>query len=444
MEPYEIRGLAKRQTTLHHIIKIVGGAYHTLYINSGGELYAFGCNNCGQLGLGDTFPHINGPEKVEFYIAEDGKSRKPLPPIVDIAAGESHSLAASADGRLFTWGANLEGQLGYEMDRPVYGDERDDDSPRRAEGRRESRRHPDGDEEMDTTPTPSVANSAQTSPEKPSVMTRRQSNAQQLAEHLHVVGETQLGPRSNYKLMYQPLPRVVPHDGRHGLPPTSQDSIIMVSAQSRYSLAVSALGGLYTWGSGHCYQLGNEEMDDETTPFHVQLKNRICYWARCAGQFVVFLLEPKREQDEDGPFNLPVNPGQNQNGGAGSRRSSRSGAADKNSSVPSGSQYGSTESMSVYPNGFADGFSRYRIEGGADPAPSSLPNSPFRSQVPGLKTSPMLQSPLARGKAEENTSLELMSAFDSVCVSPERKRNRLESDAVFTAEQRMAPWSPKK
>lgn len=52
---------------------------------------------------------MNGPERVQYAIAADGKTRIDLPPIIDIAAGESHSVAVSADGRLFTWGANLEG-----------------------------------------------------------------------------------------------------------------------------------------------------------------------------------------------------------------------------------------------------------------------------------------------------------------------------------------------
>lgn len=147
LEPYEIAGRRKLQSNLHGIVKITGGAYHTLYINAQGELWAFGCNNCGQLGLGDTEAHLNGPERVQYYVDGEDGVLKELPPIVDVAAGESHSLALARyvysilvhhrydtvmfiytqstfmiyrDGRLFAFGANLEGQLGFRMQTDDY------------------------------------------------------------------------------------------------------------------------------------------------------------------------------------------------------------------------------------------------------------------------------------------------------------------------------------
>jgi alpha-tubulin suppressor-like RCC1 family protein len=82
--------------------------------------------------------------------------------------------------------------------------------------------------------------------------------------------------------------------GDDGFAPHTVDPTVMVDAQSRFSIAVTSQGRLYTWGSGHCYQLGNEQMDDESTPFKVELKNRKCFWARCGGQFTMFLLGTMR------------------------------------------------------------------------------------------------------------------------------------------------------
>ena len=248
-----------------------------------GELYSFGCNNCGQLGLGDVFSHINGPEKVEYCISGDGRAREPMPRIVDVAAGESHSLAVAEDGRIFTFGANLECQLGYETDRPIYGDERDRVSPGRAQKQ--------GKGQMDTTPTPS----ASTSPMKGQPETDRRASVHQFANTLHEEGESKLADRGAYKLKYQPVPREIPRlgdpaTGDGGFAPVQSDKTVMVDAQSRFSLAVTSQGRLYTWGSGHCCQLGNEDTEDEKTPFKVELKNRKCFWARCAGQFTMFLL----------------------------------------------------------------------------------------------------------------------------------------------------------
>jgi alpha-tubulin suppressor-like RCC1 family protein len=107
-----------------------------------------------------------------------------------------------------------------------------------------------------------------------------------LQEHTTMNGQV---TRESYKYKFQPLPRQIPRnffqndDG-------SDDNVVMIDAQSRFTIAVSANGRLYTWGSGHCYQLGNEEMEDSPIPFCVTLKTRKCFWARCGGQFTMFLL----------------------------------------------------------------------------------------------------------------------------------------------------------
>ncbi len=212
--------------------------------------------------MGDTESHLNGPEQVEFYVPTDGSARKPLPQIVDIAAGESHSLALAIDGRVFSWGANLEGQLGYPTERPLYGDERDQLSiemhlPRG--GARRSR----------TSPSTSTSSSATNSPAKVAQLV-----------------EAPMTDREAFKLQYQPYPKEI------GV----GEAFAMLDAQSRFSVAVGQKGQLYTWGSGHSYQLGNEEMEDEHTPYQVELKTRKCFWARCGGQFTMFLLGSRVEK----------------------------------------------------------------------------------------------------------------------------------------------------
>jgi alpha-tubulin suppressor-like RCC1 family protein/ABC-type uncharacterized transport system auxiliary subunit len=82
---------------------IAAGAYHSLAVRGGNEVMAWGRNDIGQLGIGisgenkgKTFPNlVNGMEK-----------------IVDLAAGENHSLALSNDGNVWAWGNNSHGQLG--------------------------------------------------------------------------------------------------------------------------------------------------------------------------------------------------------------------------------------------------------------------------------------------------------------------------------------------
>jgi len=43
----------------HHITKVVCGGYHTLVLNAANELYAFGSNQYGECGAGDTQNILN-------------------------------------------------------------------------------------------------------------------------------------------------------------------------------------------------------------------------------------------------------------------------------------------------------------------------------------------------------------------------------------------------
>jgi hypothetical protein len=85
------------------IIRIAAGAFHTLAIDSGGTLWAWGFNDSGQLGTG-TQIESRGPVRVSFPGG--------TPRIVMIAAGGGHSLAVDANGNLWAWGSNDRGQLG--------------------------------------------------------------------------------------------------------------------------------------------------------------------------------------------------------------------------------------------------------------------------------------------------------------------------------------------
>uniref|UniRef100_H0XH44 HECT and RLD domain containing E3 ubiquitin protein ligase 5 n=1 Tax=Otolemur garnettii TaxID=30611 RepID=H0XH44_OTOGA len=85
------------------IIQITCGDYHSLALSKGGELFAWGQNLHGQLGLGMVFPSTPTPQRVETLAGV---------PLVQISAGEAHSMALSMAGNIYSWGKNEFGQLG--------------------------------------------------------------------------------------------------------------------------------------------------------------------------------------------------------------------------------------------------------------------------------------------------------------------------------------------
>ncbi|XP_021794125.1 E3 ISG15--protein ligase HERC5 isoform X3 [Papio anubis] len=85
------------------IIQITCGDYHSLALSKGGELFAWGQNLHGQLGVGRKFPSTTTPQIVEHLAGV---------PLAQISAGEAHSMALSMSGNVYSWGKNEFGQLG--------------------------------------------------------------------------------------------------------------------------------------------------------------------------------------------------------------------------------------------------------------------------------------------------------------------------------------------
>jgi alpha-tubulin suppressor-like RCC1 family protein len=96
--PVKVKGLTD-------VVAIKAGANHALALRADGTVWAWGSNQNGQ--LGDGSPWWTMP-----YALPEPTQVPGLTDVVDIAAGEWHSLALRADGTLWTWGDNSSNQLG--------------------------------------------------------------------------------------------------------------------------------------------------------------------------------------------------------------------------------------------------------------------------------------------------------------------------------------------
>nr|WIF89110.1 InlB B-repeat-containing protein [Acholeplasma laidlawii] len=88
------------------IIEIYSGQYQSYAITSVGRIYAWGYNAYGQLGDGTTIDK-NIPIEITNQFNLNFEEV-----ITNITAGGFHSLALSSEGRIFSWGDNRYGQLG--------------------------------------------------------------------------------------------------------------------------------------------------------------------------------------------------------------------------------------------------------------------------------------------------------------------------------------------
>ncbi|KAG2937663.1 hypothetical protein PC115_g4078 [Phytophthora cactorum] len=87
------------------VTKVACGLYHTVAVTSGGEVYSFGKNDYGQLGLGHA-RNMKVPTLVKTSLGESDEK------IVAVSCGYYHTVTISEKGKLVTWGRNDYGQLG--------------------------------------------------------------------------------------------------------------------------------------------------------------------------------------------------------------------------------------------------------------------------------------------------------------------------------------------
>ena len=91
------------------------GREHTVVLKQDGTVWTFGNNRYGQLGNSMTYEHLtnedkNIPQQVEFNDLDSDEY------IVSVYAGEYHSAALTSKGNVYTWGSNERGQLGINVD----------------------------------------------------------------------------------------------------------------------------------------------------------------------------------------------------------------------------------------------------------------------------------------------------------------------------------------
>ena len=92
-----------------HVKGVACGNKHTLVLAESGAVYAFGCNDHGQLGHSKRQLR---PETIDYLEAFR---------IVQVACGSRHSVALTDDGQVLAWGGSDRGQVGLGLDSVAAG-----------------------------------------------------------------------------------------------------------------------------------------------------------------------------------------------------------------------------------------------------------------------------------------------------------------------------------
>ena len=214
------------------IVQIAAGADHSLALDSGGALYAWGSNAYGQLGNGTT---TNSSVPVAVKIAGTPLAGKT---IVQIAAGANHNMVLTSDGAVYTWGWNYHGQLGNN-----------------------TKTNSNTIVAVQTIGTPIAG-------KKIVKIAAGQGHSLALTDDgmVYTWGRNDTGQLGNNATTDVMLPVTVTVTGT----PMSNKTIVEIASGARHSLAIDSSGKVYAWGHNGSGQLGNNLTVNALTPVAVQ------------------------------------------------------------------------------------------------------------------------------------------------------------------------------
>jgi len=195
------------------------GSKHSLALTADGEVRSWGWGTYGQLGHGDYQSQLL-PKKVEAFADQR---------VVAVSAGESHSLAITADGAVWSWGAGAYGKLGH-------GDQQSQPLPKKVEalaGRR----------------VIAVAAGWTTS-------------LALTADGVWSCGRGDSGQLGHGDQQDQLLPKKVEA--------LAGQRVVAVSAGGMHSLAIAADGAVWSWGDGREGRLGHGDEQLQQLPKKIE------------------------------------------------------------------------------------------------------------------------------------------------------------------------------
>eukprot|EP00928_Gymnodinium_smaydae_P044325 TRINITY_DN29572_c0_g4_i2.p1 TRINITY_DN29572_c0_g4~~TRINITY_DN29572_c0_g4_i2.p1 ORF type:complete len:1067 (+),score=158.31 TRINITY_DN29572_c0_g4_i2:60-3260(+) len=262
-----LRGAVPRlvRSLSHLIIADVGcGAFHSLARTADGCLYSWGCNRFGQLGRPTTYQCDITPEAVRAAKGVEESF------VRNYAAGFAHSAAVLRTGQVITWGSNKDGQLGVGS----------------------AIRHPD------VATTPIFVND---------VVGRQVAAGDSHLLVLTFDGEVYAAGDASYGQLgigHESKKACAQRGGRFAKVldlPWSEDGgeerIALVSAGGATSAARSTRGALYTWGGGVWGQLGNGDQSDVFRPLRVSGLPRVRHVAVAQDHMLAICCRPPSDAD---------------------------------------------------------------------------------------------------------------------------------------------------
>jgi len=272
IERRKINGLTPERLSIKHIVTIGAGAYHSFAIDKTGNVWAWGLNSLRQTGIDSDEDTIPIPRKVDGLSPSDlGGAR-----VIQITAGQHHSLFLLDDGRVFGAGRCDGFELGIDESHPsmkkviekrnAWAAKREDELKVEIpawEKRMEQKR-----------------------------ASQASASGGQAGSMDMVVSEEDMPPRKG------PPPDEYVSEPIH-IPFPNSAKVVSIACGARHNLAVDKDGVVYSWGFGVSSQLGQGDEEQMETPTPVKSKQLLPYStvvATAGGQHSILLAVSKGEE----------------------------------------------------------------------------------------------------------------------------------------------------
>ena len=250
------------------VIQVAAGGSHTAAVTKDGDLYMWGYNNYGQLGV------YTNVDKNTPVLVNNSTTALPAKSVKYVALGGSHSAAITKDGSLYIWGCKNYGQLGdgtttdrYTpvkiMDNVASANLGDDHSAAITKdgslymwGKNDCGQLGDGttDNKTNKTRPHRVASNVQ-SVELGDVHTTVISKD----GGLYTWGYNYYGQLGNGTTTKSSNPIKIMND------------VVSCAGGYNHTVALKKDGTVYTWGRNNCGQLGDGTTTDRTSPVAIQI-----------------------------------------------------------------------------------------------------------------------------------------------------------------------------
>jgi alpha-tubulin suppressor-like RCC1 family protein len=208
------------------IVQVAAGDDHTLLLTEKGEVLSFGNGHCGQLGHGD-WHNFSIPKKIETDLLKNQR-------VVQIATGADFSLLLTETGRVLSFGQGFFGNLGI-------GNERNRSSPVFIEA-----------EELKNQKVIRIAAGS-----SHSLLLTDRGNIYSFGSGIY--GQLGHGDEQN-----QSIPKMMDSEALKG------EKIVQIEAGGGYSLLLTEDGGVFSFGLGAHGRLGHGDEQSVSTPKRIE------------------------------------------------------------------------------------------------------------------------------------------------------------------------------